>query len=68
MASGADFDGRRFNTCYAWNYGGGYAGAAAVVGANGNTYYALDIRDTPSPQPVVKRTVAKPVVEPMPAK
>jgi hypothetical protein len=54
-ASGSDPLGMRFNTCYAFNYGGGYAGAAAVVGRNGQTYYALDIRDTPSPQPVVKK-------------
>lgn len=47
--SGSDPKGYRFNTCYAFNYGGGYAGAAAVVGRNGQTYYALDIRTTPSP-------------------
>jgi hypothetical protein len=43
-----DYEGRRFNTCYAFSPRGGYAGAAAVVGRNGQTYYALDIRDTPS--------------------
>lgn len=62
MASGSDWEGRRFNTCYAMSGGGGYAGAAAVVGRNG-TYYALDIRNSPSPQPIVRRTVAKPVVK-----
>jgi hypothetical protein len=67
MGSGSDPAGLRFNTCYAFNYGGGYAGAAAVVGPYG-TYYALDIRDTPSPQPIVRQTVAKPVVKPASAK
>jgi len=60
MGSGSDWEGRRFNTCYAFDYSGGYAGAAAVVGRNGQTYYALDIRNSPSP---VVRTVAKPVVK-----
>lgn len=62
MGSGSDPTGRQFNSCYAFDYSGGYAGAAAVVGPNG-TYYALDIRDTPSPRPVVRQTVAKPVVK-----
>jgi hypothetical protein len=53
--SGSDPAGLRFNTCYAFNYGGGYAGAAAVVGRNGQTYYALDIRDTPTPHRVLKQ-------------
>ena len=48
-SSGSDPAGYRFNTCYAFDGNGGYAGAAAVVGPNGNTYYALDIRNTPSP-------------------
>ena len=55
---GADHTGKRFDTCYAFSSQGGYAGAAAVVGQNGNTYYALDIRDTPSPV-VVRKVEAK---------
>ena len=51
---GADPTGKRFNTCYAFGPQGGYAGAAAVIGRNGITYYALDIRDTPSPVVVRK--------------
>ena len=48
-AGSFDPEGHRFNTCYAFSRSGGYAGAAAVVGPNGQTFYALDIRDTPSP-------------------
>mgnify|MGYP002626417138 CR=1 FL=1 len=55
---GADPTGKQFNTCYAFGYQGGYAGAAAVVGPNGSTYYALDIRDTPSPV-VVRKVESK---------
>ena len=55
---GADPAGKQFNTCYAFGYQGGYAAAAAVVGPNGSTYYALDIRDTPSPV-VVRKVESK---------
>jgi hypothetical protein len=50
MSGSSDPRGLRFDSCYAFDYSGGYAGAAAVVGRNGQTYYALDIRSTPSPK------------------
>jgi len=48
MTSIRDPQGRRFQTCYAFSRHAGYAGAAAAVGRNGRTFYALDIRDGPS--------------------
>ena len=61
---GSSYDptGKRFNTCYAFSPQAGYAGAAAVVGRNGQTYYALDIRDTPSPV-VVRKVPVKETAE-----
>jgi len=42
-----DPQGRRFHTCYSLGRGTAYAGAAAVVGRNGATYYALDLSSSP---------------------
>jgi len=48
MTSQNDPQGRRFHTCYSMGRGTAWAGAAAVVGRNGRTYYSLDLRNSPS--------------------
>ena len=47
MTSRNDPTGRRFHTCYSMGRGTAWAGAAAVVGRNGQTYYSLDLSNSP---------------------
>ena len=47
MTSRRDPTGRRFHTCYSMGRGTAWAGAAAAVGRNGQTYYALDLSNSP---------------------
>lgn len=39
---------RTFRTCYAFDRGTAYAGAAACQGRNGTWFFALDLRNAPS--------------------
>jgi len=43
-----DPEGRRFYTCCSFARGSAWAGAAVAVGRNGQTYYSLDLRNSPS--------------------